>query len=158
MSPRIPLASDAVLPIGLPDTSGLAPALDQLRRRLPLVVDSDHLDAVTAELVRLRNARRQGCNLCQGLRSRAALESGATEELLAEGSELPTASQRAALRVADAFLSDPNALDPAGRDEVLAELTAEQVVEVVERLAGWSYNKVLIALGLDLDEIRPQVY
>jgi hypothetical protein len=62
MKPRIPLPTDAVGPWGLPDASGLAPAISaargQLRRaayRLKTV------DPVTTELVRIRNARFQNC-------------------------------------------------------------------------------------------------
>lgn len=168
MAPRIPLLTDERIVLGLPDPSGLAPELDDLRQVAPITVRTRHLDPVTAELVRLRNAVHQGCNLCQGLRSQGALDAGATEDLLSVslggGDAAPTderldASQRAALRVADAFLRDPTALDDAdARAEVLAALSPDQVVEIVGRLGEWSYNKVLIGLGFDHDEIRPQVY
>lgn len=62
MTPRLPLPTDAVNPLGLPDTSSLAPELaaarDELRRaafRMRCV------DPVTTELVRIRNARHQYC-------------------------------------------------------------------------------------------------
>lgn len=168
MAPRIPLISEERIVLGLPDPTGLAPELDELRRNASTSVSTQYLDPVTAELVRLRNAVHQGCNLCQGLRSKSALDHGATEDLLsvslAGGNDAPDddrldAAQRGALQVADAFLRDPNALlDPEARAAVLGALTPEQVVEVVARLGEWSYNKVLIGLGFDLDEVRPQVY
>jgi hypothetical protein len=62
VKPRIPLPTDALNPLGLPDTSTLAPALaaarDQLRRA---AFRMRQVDAVTTELVRIRNARHQSC-------------------------------------------------------------------------------------------------
>ncbi len=62
MTPRIPLPSDELNALGLPDTSALAPALaaarDQLRRA---AFRMRSVDAVTTELVRIRNARHQTC-------------------------------------------------------------------------------------------------
>jgi hypothetical protein len=62
MTPRIPLPSDELDAMGLPDTSTLTPALagarDQLRRA---AFRMRSVDAVTTELVRIRNARHQFC-------------------------------------------------------------------------------------------------
>ena len=62
MTPRIPLPTDELNALGLPDTSGLAPELaaarDQLRRA---AFRMRSVDAVTTELVRIRNARHQTC-------------------------------------------------------------------------------------------------
>ena len=62
MTPRIPLPSNELNALGLPDTSTLAPALaaarDQLRRA---AFRMRSVDAVTTELVRVRNARHQTC-------------------------------------------------------------------------------------------------
>lgn len=60
--PRISLPSEAVSPQGLPDTSGLGPlvaAASQELRRAAFRMRS--VDAVTTELVRIRNARFQQC-------------------------------------------------------------------------------------------------
>ena len=62
MTPRIPLPTEELNAMGLPDTSMLAPALagarDQLRRAAFRIRS---VDAVTTELVRIRNARHQSC-------------------------------------------------------------------------------------------------
>lgn len=62
MKPRIPLPTDELNQLGLPDTSGMAPAMtaarDQLRRA---AFRMRQVDAVTTELVRIRNARHQTC-------------------------------------------------------------------------------------------------
>jgi hypothetical protein len=59
---RILLPSDELDALGLPDTSTLAPRLaaarDQLRRA---AFRMRSVDAVTTELVRIRNARHQTC-------------------------------------------------------------------------------------------------
>jgi hypothetical protein len=62
MTPRIPLPSDGVNELGLPDTSGLAPAITAARNRLRRAAyRMKSVDAVTTELVRIRNARYQNC-------------------------------------------------------------------------------------------------
>jgi hypothetical protein len=62
VKPRIPLPTNELNALGLPDTSTLAPALaaarDQLRRA---AFRMRQVDAVTTELVRIRNARHQSC-------------------------------------------------------------------------------------------------
>ncbi len=96
------------------------------------------------------------------MRSAVALQHGATEDLLratlADDDSLLTAEQRAALVLADAFLDDPAGLTAASAEQIRSALTTEQVIELVVRLMQWSGNKAMIALGLDLDEVRPQVY
>jgi hypothetical protein len=98
-----------------------------------------------------------------GLRSAVALQQGATEELLDKTRRADDAGissdQRAALLLCQAFLEDPahfGATDAAG--EVRIALTAAQIVELLVRLVMWSSDKVLIALGLDLDEPKSQLY
>lgn len=90
-------------------------------------------------------------------RSAVALQQGADEQLLAavdhyEQSELAPA-QQAALRLADAYLISPAEMSEATRQDVAARLSADQVIEVVLKLMGFSSDKVMVALGLDLDEI-----
>jgi hypothetical protein len=62
VTPRIPLPTDELNAMGLPDTSAFAPELAQARdqlRRAAFRMRS--VDAVTTELVRIRNARHQFC-------------------------------------------------------------------------------------------------
>ena len=62
MKPRIPLESDELTPFGLPDTAGLAPAISAARRELARAsYRLSHVDPVSSELVRIRNARHQNC-------------------------------------------------------------------------------------------------
>jgi hypothetical protein len=62
MTPRIPLPTDHLNAMGLPDTSTMAPQLaaarDDLRRA---AFRMRSVDATTTELLRMRNARHQFC-------------------------------------------------------------------------------------------------
>ena len=92
-------------------------------------------------------------------RGAVAQQQGADEQLLEqvdhyESSEL-SAEQRAALRLADAYLIAPAAMTDATRAEIASELTATQVVEAVLKVMGFSSDKAMVALGIDFDEERP---
>jgi alkylhydroperoxidase family enzyme len=92
-------------------------------------------------------------------RSAVALQEGADEQMLAavdhyEQSELPP-SQKAALRLADAYLTSPAHMTDMVKDDVAAHLTVDQAVELTLKLMGFSSDKVMVALGLDMDEVRP---
>src|SRR5437764_14442934 len=91
-------------------------------------------------------------------RSAVALQQGADEDLLAavdhyENSEF-SPMQRAALRLADAYLTSPADMTAATKADVNAHLTPAQAVEIVLKLMGFSSDKVMVALGLDLDEVK----
>ena len=91
-------------------------------------------------------------------RSAVALQQGVDEEMLAEvdhyeHSDLSPA-QRAALRLADAYLTAPAEMSDSAKREVAAHLSPAQIVELVLKLMGFSSDKVMVALGLDLDEVR----
>jgi alkylhydroperoxidase family enzyme len=90
-------------------------------------------------------------------RSAVALQQGADEQMLAavehyEESEL-TPVQKAALRLADAYLISPAEMSEAVKQDVAAHLSADQVIELVLKLMGFSSDKVMVALGLDFDEV-----
>jgi alkylhydroperoxidase family enzyme len=92
-------------------------------------------------------------------RSAVALEQGVDEQMLAsvdhyEQSDL-TPAQKAALRLADAYLAGPAEMSESVKREVAAHLSPAQIVELALKLMGFSNDKVMVALGLDLDEIRP---
>jgi hypothetical protein len=91
------------------------------------------------------------------VRSAVALDHGVDEAMLEsvdhyQDSEL-TADQQAALVLADAFLGAPAEMSDATRAEVAAHLTPTQVVEETLKLMGFASDKVIVALGFDLDEI-----
>jgi len=57
--------------------------------------------------------------------------------------------QRAALALADAFVTDPGRLDGALRQRVLEQLSEVEIVELLFDVMAWSQQKVLVALELD---------
>jgi alkylhydroperoxidase family enzyme len=92
-------------------------------------------------------------------RGAVAQQQGVDDEMLAkvddyEHSDL-SAEQRAALRLADAYLIAPAAMTDEMRADVAAHLTPEQVVEVVLKVMGFSSDKAMVALGIDFDAERP---
>jgi alkylhydroperoxidase family enzyme len=92
-------------------------------------------------------------------RGAVAQQQGVDEQMLDqvddyENSDLPE-RQRAALRLADAYLVAPAAMTDAARAQIASELTPTQIVEVVLKLMGFSSDKAMVALGLDFDEVRP---
>lgn len=162
MPPRIPLPHDRPNSLGVPDVTELFPSGWAAWRRAYVVLrELDSVDPVTKELVRIRNARRQKCELCMSLRSSDSLAAGADEETLEqvdhyEDSELLDL-QKAALRLADAYLT-PTPVSPALAREIRRQLSPDQIVEILLRLVHWSNNKVMVALGLDGDDLSRQVY
>lgn len=64
MSPRLPLPSNERTALGAHDARGLAPEVGKARSRLAKAVyGAQEIDPVALELVRMRNARVQQCNL-----------------------------------------------------------------------------------------------
>ena len=79
---------------------------------LPTVARLRELDALTAEVVRLRGATQHNCRLCKSLRETTALDAGGTETLYGdierfEDSAQLTDRHKAALRYADALIWSP---------------------------------------------------
>ena len=90
------------------------------------------------------------------------MQHGATEDLISqvdcfETSDLSEA-QKVALRFADVYLSSPADMTDELRASLREHFTSAQIVELVFRLIGWTRNKPMVALGLELDEVRPQLY
>jgi alkylhydroperoxidase family enzyme len=90
-------------------------------------------------------------------RSAVAQQQGADETMLDavdhyEHSDF-SATQKAALRLTDAYLTSPADMSAAVKEAVAEHLTPTQVVEVTVKLMGFSSDKVTVALGLDLDEV-----
>jgi alkylhydroperoxidase family enzyme len=91
-------------------------------------------------------------------RSAVAQQQGADEETLEavdhfEQSEF-TPAQKAALRLADAYLTSPGSMPESVKEDVAAHLSTAQVVELAVKLMGFSSDKAMVALGLDFDEVR----
>ena len=56
---------------------------------------------------------------------------------------------KVALRLTDAFVTDPNRIDDDLRAQLLAHFTPEQIVELLLDIVSWTLQKVQVALGFD---------
>ena len=111
------------------------------------------VDPISKELVRLRGARLHQCRRCQSVRSVAALNAGADDELLsaedpASAGGLSDATL-AALDLVDATFAGP----PVVGEELLARLDrsydSAQLVEITSYLMRNACNKIPVAFGVD---------
>lgn len=109
------------------------------------------LDPVTLELVRMRCARVHDCRVCQHVRLAPARDAGVDEDMLAtvdryETSEL-SERHKVVLRLTDAHLF--GAVPPDLPKQVDEHLSPDEALDVVLLVAKCSYQKSLVALGLD---------
>jgi alkylhydroperoxidase family enzyme len=110
------------------------------------------VDPVLRELVRMRGAHHHRCRRCQSVRSVAAIDAGLDESSLTvalPGSPVGPARQRAALALTDAVLIGTVELPDVLIDEVRAELTAAEAVEIICYVMRNSANKIAVAFGAD---------
>ena len=56
---------------------------------------------------------------------------------------------KVALRLTDAYLTDPAGFSRAAGDETLRQFEPAQIVELLLKLSTWTVNKSVTALGLD---------
>lgn len=96
-----------------------------------------------------------------GYRDAVALQAGVDDEMLAlvddhEHSAL-NPKQKFALRFADAYLNGPVPVDDDLRAELATYFTPTELGSLLVRLMHFSSDKVMVALGLDLDEPTRQV-
>jgi alkylhydroperoxidase family enzyme len=114
------------------------------------------VDLVTRELVRIYSGRQSHCRICSNLRLQAALERGFEESMVDYLDDLETSAlethQKAAVRLAQAFLGDPRSFDDAEQQELLRHFTAEQAAELILDLVRYRPgSKLTIVSGTDPD-------
>lgn len=93
------------------------------------------------------------------MRSAVAKQHGLDEALVAQiASTEPALSgaQLVALELADALMIDPAGASSELRERLARHYTREQVIELALDVMKWSYQKVPVALGTDV-EIVPGV-
>jgi AhpD family alkylhydroperoxidase len=130
----------------------LRPALaDALMHVQAAVIRDCVLDPVTMELIRIRCAHVHDCRVCSYVRLRPALDAGADEDVLAQVDHYETSDlserHKVVLRLADAHIFGSPA--PGLSEQVAEHLTQEEAIDVVLLVAKCSYQKSLVALGLD---------
>jgi alkylhydroperoxidase family enzyme len=126
---------------------------------LPTVARLRELDALTAEVVRLRGATQHNCRLCKSLRETTALNAGGTESLYVdierfEESAQLTDRQKAALRYADALIWSPGLIETGVVDGVRAHFSDAEAVELTFDVMRNASNKVAVALGGDAPRVE----
>jgi alkylhydroperoxidase family enzyme len=111
------------------------------------------VDPVTKELMRLRGARLHECRRCQSVRSVAALNAGANDELLnaADPSSVGTLSSGtvAALELVDAMFVGPPSADHELIGRLKLAYNSQELVEIVSYLMRNACNKIPVAFGVD---------
>lgn len=109
------------------------------------------LDPELVELIRLRNGVAQSCEYCLSVRLEGGYDFGkdmGMKVLRFEQSDLPD-RQKAALRLAAAFLEMPSELTQKARDEALKYFSPQEIVGLMLRLTSFLINKPRAALGID---------
>jgi alkylhydroperoxidase family enzyme len=117
-------------------------------------VRASTLDPITTEVVRLRCARYHDCRLCQSLRVDTALAEGLDEQLAAKVDVYETSDLderlKVALRLTDAVIVDPSCVDAALAAQLHEHFSEAQIAELMHDIVKWSFQKVLVALRLDV--------
>jgi alkylhydroperoxidase family enzyme len=126
---------------------------------LPTVARLRDLDALTAEVVRLRGATQHNCRLCKSLRETTALDAGGSETLYGdiehfEASERLTDRQKAALRYADALIWSPTHIDRGVAAGVRAHFSDAEAVELTFDVMRNASNKIAVALAGDAPRVE----
>jgi alkylhydroperoxidase family enzyme len=146
-APRIPPPADGSSVYGTP----LDRAYNEFAASVARELTS--LDAVTAEMVRLRCATYHDCRVCSSLRSADALDGGfdelAAAQIRTHDYDNLTAAQTVALKFVDAMVTSPSEIDPWLAECLRSHFSDEQIAEIILDVARWSFQKVKVALRLD---------
>lgn len=139
-----------LMTVGEPQDAELWPMLERFMQQVALM---KALDPLTTELVRLRGARVHDCRLCQSRLSVRALDAAGSPQVFDELDDYEHASfsqrQLVALRLTDALVSQPSAIDATMAAAVRAEFSDAEVVEIVLDVVRNAANKIAVALGGD---------
>jgi alkylhydroperoxidase family enzyme len=126
---------------------------------LPTVARLRELDALTAEVVRLRGATQHNCRLCKSLRETTALNAGGTETLYGdierfEESAQLTERHKAALRYADALIWSPGQIEADVANGVRAHFSDAEAIELTLDVMRNASNKIAVALAGDAPRVE----
>jgi alkylhydroperoxidase family enzyme len=126
---------------------------------LPTVARLRALDALTAEVVRLRGATQHNCRLCKSLRGTTALNAGGSETLYGdiehfEASGRLSERHKAALRYVDALIWSPSRIEAGVADGVRAHFSDAEAVELTLDVMRNASNKVAVALAGDAPRVE----
>lgn len=148
--PRIPIGTSPVDSYGTVDATWMVPAITAARQQmLDALAGLAEIDPVTHELCRLLNADLQQCQICLRYRYTDSDEQVLSAVSTYEKSQQLTERQRLALRLCDLYLRSPGVPDESLRDALLAEFSPTEIAELLLRQVRYTWNKVMVALGLD---------
>ncbi len=147
--PPVPAGGDAALYLNSLTDQGLTSAYMQFY--VAAGEAAANLEPELLELIRLRNGVAQSCEYCLSVRLEGGRELGRDMQekvVHFEESDLPE-RHKAALRLADAFLTLPGQLSARAREDALRHFTPAEIVALMLRLASFLVNKPRAALGID---------
>jgi alkylhydroperoxidase family enzyme len=126
---------------------------------LPTVARLRELDALTAEVVRLRGATQHNCRLCKSLRETTALDAGGTETLYEDIERFEVSSRltdrhKAALRYVDTLIWVPGHIDDSVAAGVRAHFSEAEAVELTLDVMRNASNKIAVALAGDAPRVE----
>ena len=117
------------------------------------VAQLQSLDALTTELIRLRGADVHRCRLCQSRLSVKALDQAGDIALFTQtrdfNAEEYRDADRAAMRLADALVTQPSSIDHALVDAAHRHFSHAQQLEIVFDVVRNAANKIAVAFGAD---------
>ncbi len=153
-----PAAVDTVATI---DTAGTSSSdlWTTLERFMQQVACLTALDPLTSELVRLSGARVHNCRLCQSRRSVKAIDIAAAsaasagvdllDALADDDHAIFSERQRVALRLTEALVTQPQAIDAALATAVHAHFSTAEISEILLDVVRNAANKIAVAFGAD---------
>jgi alkylhydroperoxidase family enzyme len=131
----------------------VAPQLHDAMMNFMAVAYPGTVDIVTRELVRIYSGRESHCRICRNFRLRVAIDRGFDESMVDQLDDLDHSDlaphQKAALRLAHAFLGDPHGFTPDARAELFAHFTPEQAAELVLDLVRYRPGSKLTVVAGD---------
>jgi alkylhydroperoxidase family enzyme len=131
----------------------VAPQLHAAMMNFMAVAYPGTVDIVTRELVRIYSGRESHCRICRNFRLRVAIDRGFDEAMVDQLDDLDHSDlaphQKAALRLAHAFLGDPHEFTGEARAELLAHFTPEQAAELVLDLVRYRPGSKLTVVAGD---------
>jgi hypothetical protein len=95
-----------------------------------------------------------------------AKQDGLNESTIAEVDHYETSSlserHKAALRYADALMTQPGSITPQQKADLLLHFTHDQIIELTVDVMKWNYQKVPVSLGTDVEvqegELTPLIF
>jgi alkylhydroperoxidase family enzyme len=137
-----------------PERGDLWAALESFMR---VVAQTEALDPVTTELVRLRGADVHNCRLCRSRLSVRAYDAAGDRATFTavedyEHSSL-TVHQKTALRLTDAVITQPALIGEGLTAQVHAEFTTAESTEIVLDVVRNAANKIAVAFSADAPNV-----